>query len=408
MTSKRRANGEGSIYQRRDGRWVASFPLGKTHDGKRQRIVRYAKTKKEAVRELNKIRSEALDGPVLLNEQVTLSDWCKQWLEDSAPLTASEATLADYRYSLERWVLPHIGHIRVRELRPNDCARFQTILLKNGLSPTTVRHARRPLSAALTYAVRSNLIRSSPLTSIPQPKIVRDPNSKPSTLTEDEMEALVQACEGIGGNLGAIIVLTLYRGLRRSEVLGLHWDDIDFDKRTIHVQRRLREERRYGKDGKYYVEILFGPPKTLKSNRKISLNAIIERNLKRVKALQNTWRLQAGPEWETNGCVFTTELGKPLYPSNVYNRYKKVLRDNDLPPISFHDLRRTFTTRGIEVGVRIEEAQEALGHESIETTKNIYAHHTSNIGFKAFEQFDASFNGSGRHLRTIQDGKGTQ
>ena len=108
------------------------------------------------------------------------------------------------------------------------------------------------------------------------------------------MEALVQACEGIGGNLGAIIVLTLYRGLRRSEVLGLRWSDIDFDEQTIHVQQRLREERRYGKDGKYYVKILFGPPKTLKSNRKISLNEIIEQNLKRVKALQNTWRLQAG------------------------------------------------------------------------------------------------------------------
>ena len=101
-------------------------------------------------------------------------------------------------------------------------------------------------------------------------------------------------------------------------------------------------------------------------------------------------------------------IGEASLPIQRLNRYKKVLRDNNLPPISFHDLRRTFTTRGIEVGVRVEEAQEALGHESIETTKNIYAHHTSNIGFKAFEQFDASFNGSGRRLRIMQDGKGTQ
>ena len=82
--------------------------------------------------------------------------------------------------------------------------------------------------------------------------------------------------------------------------------------------------------------------KTLKSNRKISLNAIIERNLKRVKALQNTWRLQAGPEWKQM-VVFTTELVTPVPPTSI--TVKEVLRVNDLPPISFHDLRRTFTTR---------------------------------------------------------------
>jgi integrase len=190
--------------------------------------------------------------------------------------------------------------------------------------------------------------------------------------------------------LHAVVALTLGRGLRRGEALGLLKSHLDFDNEVIHIQQRIREERLRTRDGAYITELLTAPPKTFKSRRDLTLTGEVAKALKRVLLQQKKDRFAAGEAWHVSDHVFTTKLGKPLYPSNVSKRLKKLLKENGLPEVGAHALRHTWTVLSIEAGVRVEEAQEALGHESIETTKNIYAHSVKGLAKRAFDTFDES------------------
>jgi len=388
MSTKRRSDGEGTVFQRSDGTWVASISLGKDHNGKRRRRSRNARTKKEAVRLLSELRAADAEGPELVEQNVTVAEWCRSWCDTVATTTAKASTVADYRYSLDRWVLPHLGAYRLRDLTPQHCAEMQQALIDAGLSPNTVRHARRPLSAALVHAERTSVIRSNPLRTIRQPPADRSRSDKPRSLDREQALELLQAAANADPNLYGCVTLALLRGVRRGEALGLQWSDIDFDNKVIHIRRNLPEERVRTRDGGYAVRLKPGPPKTAKSRRDLSLGRAIEDVLGQVGRFQEERRRAAGPDWADSGYVFTTATGLPMYPSNIYHRYKKMLAGTGLPSISFHDLRRTWAMLSLEAGVPVEQAQEALGHESIETTKNIYASSVPALADRAFATFD--------------------
>ena len=387
MSTKRRSDGEGTVFERSDGTWVACLSLGKDHNGKRRRRSRNAKTRKEAVRLLNEMRTADAEGPELVDQNVTVAEWCRSWCDTVAPTTAKPSTVADYRYSLDRWVLPHLGAYRLRDLAPQHCAEMQQSLIDAGLSPNTVRHARRPLSAALVHAERTSVIRSNPLRTIRQPPAARSRSDKPTSLDRDQARKLLQTAANADPNLYGCISLALRRGLRRGEVLGLRWCDVDFDNDVIRVRQNLTEQRVRTRDGDYAVRLAAGPPKTAKSQRDLRMGNEIKAVLHEVSRFQQG-RRSTEPNWADSGYVFTTESGLPLYPSNTYRRYKKLLERAGLPSISFHDLRRTFATLGLEAGIPVEQAQEALGHESIETTKNIYATSVPVLADRARATFD--------------------
>ena len=391
MSTKKRVDGEGSLYQRKDGKWVTTISLGFDHTGKRKRRSRVSNTRNEAVKKLRDLQAEAAEGPALVDEHITLTKWCHQWCETIAPLTAKASTVADYRWTLDHYVLPHIGHLKVRALTPQHCAQLQQKLLNAGLSPNTVRHARRPLSAALTQAERDLLIRFNPLRSIRQPRIDKTGFDKVNVLTRDQAQLLLDAAKQVDPILHGVVVLGVCRGARRGEILGLRWQDVDLEKGIIHIRQQLREERREARGGGYVVELRTGPPKTKKSRRDLTIDSRIASALKRIHLQQAKWRLACGPDWVDSGFVFTTKNGDPRYPSNVYAQYKKLLKQTGLPDITLHDLRRTWATLSVEAGVRIEQAQEALGHESIETTKNIYVTAVPALARRAFETFDEYF-----------------
>ena len=389
MSSKHRSDGEGSIFQRKDGKWVAAISTGNDHTGKRQRRTRITKTRKEATKKLQELRAEAAQGPKLTNENITLTDWCHYWCEEFSPLTASPATVTDYRWTLDRYVLPYIGKHRVRDLTPLHCASFQKSLLSKNYATETVRHARRPLSAALRHAELEGLILVSPLRAVPQPK--KKPGiAKIKSLTREQAQTLLTVAAESDPVLHAVVALTLSRGLRRGEALGLLKSHLDFDNEVIHIQQRIREERLLTRDGEYVIELLTAPPKTFKSRRDLTLSGEVKKALRRVLHQQKKDRLAAGEAWHESDHVFTTRLGKPLYPSNVSKRLKRLLKENGLPDVGAHALRHTWTVLSMEAGVRVEEAQEALGHESIETTKNIYAHSVKGLAKRAFDTFDES------------------
>ena len=399
MSTKRRANGEGSIYRRTsDGRYVAAATVGLDRNGKPVKKIRTAKTRIEANRKLRELQNEISEGPLLSDRRVTVADWCHQWCATIAPQNASRATVSDYYWTLDHYVLPHLGRYQIRQLAPHHIAEFQTKLVNSGLSKGTVRHARSPLAAALNHAVRCSMIRTNPCAVVPHPKRDNAATKARKSLTLDEARRLLDAATAAKPNLCAFIVFGLHRGARRSEIVGLQWGDIDKDAEVIRIRRRLREERIRSRDGNYVVRLRTGEPKTPKSRRDLSLRGPVGVAVKALRADQNRRRLAAGSDWVDSGYLFTTGEGDPVYPSNLYRWYKQLLEHNGLPNISFHDLRRTWATLSLEADIRIEQVQEALGHSRIETTKNIYVTEVPELAQRAFDTFDDYLNPPNRRV----------
>ena len=393
MSTKKRSDGDGSVFQRSsDQKWVAQISLGRNHLGRRVRRTRTAKTQREASRLLREMQAEFASGPLLAEDHVTVADWCRQWCETIAPHRVSAATVSDYRYSLEHYLFPLIGSVELRNLSPSHYAEAQQRLLESGLAPSTVRHARRPLSVCLNYAVQTGRLRLNPVSVVPQPRM--DTGSSPTRsrwLDHAESQKLIARASEESPLMFGVVVLGLCRGLRRGEILGLRWEDVDPDRSVIRIGRRLREERMLARDGGHVVVLRPGPPKTKTSNREVPVDAVVGEALARLRTDEARRRLAAGPDWNPTGYIFTNAVGAPLWPSNVYRAFKSFLVRNDLADVSLHDLRRSFANLAIQADARLEQVSEALGHSSVEVTKSVYIGSAPSLARRAFEQFDEFF-----------------
>ena len=258
----------------------------------------------------------------------------------------------------------------------------------------------------LNYGVRTGRLRINPISVIPQPKLTADHAVRAKWLAAEDARRLAAAAEDDSATMFGVLVFGLCRGLRRGEILGLRWEDIDTDAALIHIRRRLREERISGTDGTYVTVLKPGPPKTKTSVRDIAIDTTVKRALSRLHTEQARHRLKAGSDWTDSGYIFTNASGAPLWPSNVYRRFKRLIKRHDFPNISLHDLRRTFANLAIEGDARLEQVSEALGHASVEVTKSIYIGSSPALARRAFEQFDGFFHKEpdSSALRAIEGG----
>jgi integrase len=238
---------------------------------------------------------------------------------------------------------------------------------REGLAPQTVRHIRTVLRRALHIANRLRLIPYNPATLVELPKPER-PEIKP--LTEDQARQLLDAAKG--SRLEALIVVALRLGLRRGELLGLEWSDVDLDGRQLNVVRAI--QRIPGQP------LTAAPLKTRGSRRNIALPDEVVRPLRahRVRQLQD--RLVAGAEWSDQDLVFPNTIGKPLEPRAVDTLFKRLLKKAKLPGSTrFHDLRHTCATLLLESGADLYEVSRLLGHSNIGITANVYGHVTARM-----------------------------
>ncbi len=367
-----RCAGEGSVYQRSDGRWVAEVSVGLDQAGKRCRRTRYAKTRAEAVKKLRALQREIDDGTAAISERPTVAEFCIGWAQDIAPQTIRDTTAAQYRWVLDRYVLPHLGRHKLVDLTPEHVARMQTALSDSGLAVNTVRQARRVLNIALNYAVRRRLLASNPVSVVPPLRRPGDEDeSKVSHLSREETVQLLATASTT--ELDGIVTIAVCMGLRLGEVLGLQWGDVNDARDTLTVSRTLKEARTRSRDGTYLVALTTYPPKTRKSKRTLLVDGPVAAALRRQRARQAEQRLAAGSAWRGEGWVFTTGDGGPLHPSNVRRRFKLLLKKASIREIRFHDLRHSFAVLALEAEVPLEQISEALGHASIQITKDTYA-----------------------------------
>jgi integrase len=180
--------------------------------------------------------------------------------------------------------------------------------------------------------------------------------------------------------------LSILTGMRRGEVLGLWWSDIDFDSRKLHVMRTLKEGTRVLPDGRGLTRPVYNDPKTKKSRREVHLEQPAIAALLRHRTRQREQRLGVGPAWEDRGVVFTNPLGGEVYVSNVYQKYVRWVRRNGLRRVRPHDLRHTYATLALGAGAELEKVSRALGHSSIAITMDLYASHVPGIAKEAMEK----------------------
>lgn len=381
---KTRANGEGTIYQRKDGRWeAAGYVLAA--DGSRKRVRVYGTTRKNAADKLAEKIADSNRGLPVATADSTVGVYLAYWLNSVAIHRLRENTHTRYATCIRLYLQPGLGTKKVARLTARDvrtfldrlrttcqcCAQGLDTIRKRCcasgecctkvLSALTVAYVHSVLKSALEHAVREdelprNVARNVKTTA-PRPR-----RFQPFTVAEAR-QFLEEARKD---RLHALYELALRTGLRKGELLGLYWEDLDLGSGTASIRRSLQRTRTNG------LTVL--PTKTRASERRIALPTECVHSLRGHQERQEEERNAAGVGWKDSGLVFTTPAGGPLDPANMTRRFAAFLSRAGLRRIRFHDLRHSTATLLLEQGIDLVVIKELLGHAHIGVTAGVYAH----------------------------------
>jgi integrase len=334
----------------------------------------YGKTRREVQEQLRAALHEQQQGTLITAPQQTVAQFLTQWLENQQSAIRPRSH-ERYEQLVRLHVLPTLGRIQLQKLTPQQIQTLYTHKIREGLSQTTVGMIHTVLHKALGNALRWGLVARNVCDAVSPPR--RD-RYEIQPLTVEQVKQLLAAAKG--HPLEALIVLALSTGMRRGELLGLKWQDINFSNGTLQVRRILTRAR-----GNRYVE---AEPKTEKSRRSIMLPSVTVEALKQHKARQEKARQLAGEAWQDRDLVFCSNIGTPLNPSKVLERFKVLLKGAGLPSIRFHDLRHSVATMLLGMGVHPKLVQELLGHNQISMTMDIYSHALPTMQRDAMNKLD--------------------
>ncbi len=376
---KRRANGEGNIRKRKDGRWEGRYTAGyDPESGKRIIKNVLGKTQAEVKEKLKTAISESRKLDVSKAGTYTVSSWGKTWYEVYAEPRIRPNTKSYYTNYIENHVIPGIGSIPLDKLTTIQIQRFYNNLQKTGrvqrknfpelkdksLSPRVVRGVHTLLHNCLEQAVAERLILANPAQGCKLPQLEK---REMKILPQEKIGMYLAEAERRG--LLAAFYLELTTGLRRGELLALQWSDLDLDARTLSVTKQI-----YEVNGKMQISI----PKTKASIRKLVLPpAVIEVFREYQKTAKCRW-------------VFPSPIkeDEPIRPSSVLRMLHIILERAQCKQIRFHDLRHTFATMALENGMDIKTLSAMLGHVSAATTLDIYTHITGDMQADAAAKID--------------------
>lgn len=368
----RRANGEGTVYQRNDGRWVASITLD---NGKRKSI--YCKTQQEAIKAARKINQEKDQGLLLPTEDQTLTSLLTSWLEETVRRNVRERTYQRYHELVVLHILPTLGAIKVQKLMPQHLQRLYNQKLEEGYAPQTVKHIHRVLHKALNDALKWSLVTRNVADAVSAPRVRR---KELCVLNGEQAQQFLTAAKD--DPLEALYVLALTTGARQGELLGLQWTDFDLALGRMQIQRTMT--RLVGKG------FTVSEPKTSKSRRAVHLTPLAVQALKRHRLRQNEARLAAGEAWNQQGWVFCNNVGRPLEVGNMIRRsFRPLLQKAGLPIIRFHDLRHSAASLLLSLDVHPKIVQELLGHSQISLTLDTYSHVLPSLQAEAVNRLGA-------------------
>lgn len=381
---ERRAHGEGSIYQRKDGTWAGVTRYEDPETGEKKKHFVYGKTRKEVVSKKKAFEDELKKGVLPKAGKITVSQWLDDWMETYKKNSVRQNTYEGYQRIIEAHLKPSIGSILLKELRPQQVQKMLNQKSESGrtrtdnidkkgspLTANTVIHIYTVLNMALKKAVKNGLIARNVCDAVDKPTKVKKEFMPWTTEETNKFLASVK-----GERLFPLYMVDWGAGLRRSELLGLQWPDINMKKGNLTIKRTLVRVK-----GGYK----FGEPKTKKSRRTIPLPEPVIQALKAWRSQQAQdemkWRGlhkdlpdEDKPKFNPLKMVFSNEIGEPMNPEFVSRAFKRDLEKAGLPEIRLHDLRHGHATMLLELGEDLKVVSDRLGHSTITITADIYSH----------------------------------
>ena len=377
MARKRKA-GDGTVRQRKDGRWEGRVVIGYDDNGYPKTKNVLAKTKKECVEKLQKLKEECGGlKPEKVRSEMPFGDWLTYWYENHSKPKIRPTTQETYESRIRLHIIPEIGDIPLNKLTQNDLQQFYGRLKKSGrkrftdkygegLSDRMVRMCHATCRSALEKAVQDGLIRVNPAIGCKlPPKKAREMQ----VLTREELQRfLIQAkFEGYY----EVFLLDLATGLRRGELMALQWDDLNFKTGVLNVNKQVYDVR---------GQLQISTPKTKTSVRKIVLPpAVVAVLWEYKKTVDSRWMFPSPVKEEC-----------PITPGVVRRRLQLILEHAGCKHVRFHDLRHTFATLALENGMDVKTLSAMLGHVSAATTLDIYTHITGDMQRAAAASIDRS------------------
>lgn len=402
MNTKKRGHNEGSIKERKDGRYEVRVTAGYDFEtGKQKRISYYARTKSEAIQKLHeeeyKIHFQQQVNPT----STTFLDWLRLWLETYMKNTLKQSTYVSYRGYIENHIAPAFPTLKLKDLTTKLLQDFYNYKQSTeGLSPKTISNLHRCLHKAMKQAVLEHYIDYNPCDAVNLPR-----NEKPQIeiFTREQQQLLTYTSYQF--RYGIFIRLVLATGIRMGELLGLRWEDIDFNKRMLSIRRTLNRLPKVDYDGiGNSTEIVIQEPKTKNSVRSIPLISNIANELKQWKTVQKTDAMTAGDAYQNSGFLVTNPFGGYVEPRTFKDFYDEILNASGLGHHTFHALRHTFATRAMEQGMDAKTLSILLGHYSVAFTLDTYTHVLDNQKheeMKVMEEFFSMPSISHHHLYPV-------
>lgn len=375
----------GSITQRYKGSWSLILDLGYQHDPvtgtskRQQKWITFRGTKTDAEKKLNELINDQNKGTFIEPHKRTLGEWLIEWWKKVIKATKTPRTADTYEGVIKNHLVPKLGALRLQAVKSIDLEHYYAEHRQHhpALSEATLEQHHMILSGALKAAVREGLVVRNVATLVNgKPKA---PQSHAEEVehhcwTADEARAFLDAAKAAGDQPAAFYALALETGMRKSELGGLKWTDVDLPRGAVRIQRQIVTLR----------PVTFGPVKN-KTPRSVRITSELVVLLRRHKVHQAELKLQSGGRYHDHGLVFAKEwfdvrktqdtLGDPLALNNIGQReYAHLIKTAKVRPIKFHGMRHTSATLALQEGNSPKVVQERLGHKKITTTMDIYAH----------------------------------
>ena len=391
---------QGHIRQQGKGSWELKFDLDRDPlTGKR--ITKYATfrgTKREAKDELTRLLAHRNEGSYVDPTKMTVGAYLHHWLTADIDRRVAARTAARHRGIVEKNIIPRLGHVPMRKLTGVHIEAFEAELQregwvksrrqpkkvedaepapteKRGLSAQTVQHVHRTLSQALSHAVRLGVLLKNPAAQVKPP---RPEQREIRILSKDEIYLLLRAAEGTALYMPVLVAVTT--GLRRGELLGLRWSDLDLKAGTVTVNQSL--ERIKGK-------VTFKAPKTKTSRRSVTLPAVTVQALQEYRGAQAEERLKLGLGRDPRGLVFTRADAESLDADSLTKAFGRLVATTKVTPITFHGLRHTHISHLLMDGVHVKVVSERAGHANVNITLSVYVAYVPSMQADAALRVDA-------------------
>jgi integrase len=359
--TKYRSHGDGGITQYGPNRFRLRYDGPTNPDGSRNQLSEmFRGTKTEALSTLRE-RQQHRDGGLFVTPQkITVSTYMSDWLERHSANVAPKTT-EGYASMIRNYIKPSLGHVPLQRLEPVNIADMYLELKERGLSSSTIGHTHRTLTKSLGDALKLRLLKVNPVLSVSPP---RQQRKQPDMWTTEQFKTFLRVAEE--NEFRDFFELAALTGMRRSEIAGLNWDNVELVKANLRVVGNLQRITGSG--------LVEGRPKSSSSRRNIALSRRGVELLKKVQRESLERQLAAGEAWKASGYVFTDEAGRPYDSGRATKEFKKLAGSAALPPLSLHSLRHLHASLLLMSGTHVKVVSERLGHSSVAFTMDVYGH----------------------------------